>query len=282
MIAAAIGKTCELQVVEKQEFGFYLDAGKLGKVLLPRRQAPQGLSAGDRIEVFLYYDADGDVVASTQKAKAQVGEFAYLKVSAITDFGAFLDWGLDKDVLVPFAEQHKPMAAGHSYLVYVYINKADGRITASSKVDKFVDDAEPQNYKPQQAVDLIIANSTDLGYKAVINQKHWGMLFKEDVFQRLSFGQHVQGFIKQIRPDGKIDLSLHSGPQSRDRNQQTILHYLQNHGGFASVHDKSDPQLIAHLFGMSKASFKKAIGGLYQQRIIDIGKDGIRLQGEQE
>ncbi len=272
-----IGKTYELNVLKKVDFGYYLDAGELGEVLLPRRYAPRDLAVGDSIEVFLYFDSDGLPVATTQKAKVQVGEFAYLKVLAITDVGAFLDWGLDKDVLVPFAEQHRPMEVGRSYLVYIYIGKADGRITASSKVDKFIDDEKPHDFKPGQAVDLIIANSTDLGFKAIINQHHWGVLYKNEVFQRLSFGQSIKGYIKHIRPDGKIDLSLQGGQETRDKNEKLILDYLTDQNGFAPVHDKTDPQVILELFGMSKGAFKKAISGLYKKRLIVIAKDGIRL-----
>lgn len=272
-----IGKTYELIVVKKLDFGFYLDAEDLGEVLLPRKYAPRDLGVGDAIEVFIYLDSEGLPVATTQKAKVQVGEFAYLKVLAVTDVGAFLDWGLDKDVLVPFGEQHKPLEVGHFYLVYIYIGKADGRITASSKIDKFLDDEKPHDFKPQQAVSLIIANSTDLGFKAIINHSHWGVLYKNDVFQRLSFGQYINGFIKYIRPDGKIDLSLQGGRETRDKNEKIILDYLTSQDGFAPVHDKTDPEIISKLFGMSKGAFKKAIGSLYKQRIILIEKDGIRL-----
>ena len=272
-----IGKTYELNVVKKVDFGFYLDAGELGEVLLPRRYAPRDLKVGDALEVFLYLDSDGLPVATTQKVRAQVGEFAYLKVLDVTEVGAFLDWGLDKDLLVPFGEQHRPMEVGHSYLVHIYVGKADGRITASSKIDKYIDDDKPHNFKPQQAVDLIIANSTDLGYKAIVNHSHWGVLYKDEVFQRLSFGQSIKGYIKYIRPDGKIDLSLQGGRESRDKNQKIILDYLKKQNGSAPVHDKTDPQLIAKLFGMSKGAFKKAISSLYKQRIIVISKDGIQL-----
>ena len=272
-----IGQTYELEVVKAVDFGFYLDAENLGEILLPVKFAPAGLVEGDSIEVFLYLDSEERPVATTQKPKAKVGEFAYLKVVDSTNIGAFLDWGLDKDILVPFAEQHRPMEVGHSYLVYLYIGDIDGRITASSKIDKFLDDEKPHNFKPQQAVDLIIANTTDLGYKAIINHSHWGVLYKNDVFQRLSFGQYKKGFIKRVRPDGKIDLSLQGGQETRDKYAKIILNYLQKQNGFAPVHDKSDPQLISDLFGMSKGAFKKAIGGLYKQRIISIEKDGIRL-----
>lgn len=272
-----IGKTAYLDVVKIVDFGFYLDGKELGQVLLPRKHAPRDLSIGDSIKVFLYLDSEDRPVATTQTPKAMVGEFAYLKVVAITDVGAFLDWGLDKDVLVPFAEQHRPMEVGHCYLVYLYLDKVDGRITASSKIDKFLDDEKPHHFKPQQSVNLIIANSTDLGYKAIINHSHWGVLYKDEVYQRLSFGQHIKGFIKHIRPDGKIDLSLQGGQKTRDKYAETIINYLKKQNGFAPVHDKSDPQLISDLFGMSKAAFKKTIGGLYKNKIISIEKHGIRL-----
>lgn len=273
-----LGNSYELNVVKKVEFGFYLDAKELGEVLLPRKYAPGDLAVGDAIEVFIYLDSENRPVATTQKPKAYVGEFAYLKVAALTEVGAFLDWGLEKDVLVPFSEQHRPMEVGQSYLVYLYLDKAQGRITASAKIDKFLDDNKPHHFKLRQAVNLIIANSTDLGYKAIINHSHWGMLYKEDVFQRLSFGQSLQGYIKHIRPDGKINLSLQGGQEARDKYETSIINYLKNQNGFAPVHDNSAPQLITELFGMSKGAFKRAIGSLYKQQIITIGKDGIRLK----
>jgi len=273
----SIGKLCVLDVVKSVAFGFYLDADELDNVLLPSKYAPDDLAVGDSIEVFLYLDSEDRPVATTQKPKACVGEFAYLQVVDSTGVGAFLDWGLEKDVLVPFAEQHRPMEVGKSYLVYLYVDRVDGRIVASSKIDSFLSDDEPHSYNPQQPVDLIIANSTELGYKAIVNHGHWGVLYKNEVYQRLSFGQSIKGFIKYIRPDGKIDLSLQGGKEARDKNTQTILNHLQEQGGFAAVHDKSDPQLIADLFGMSKGAFKKSIGGLYKQRVIRIEKDGIRL-----
>jgi len=259
------------------DFGVYLNAKNLGSVLLPNKLAPTGLSTGDTVEVFLYLDSEDRPVATTQQPLAKVGEFAYLKSVASTDVGAFLDWGLDKDVLVPFSEQHRPMEVGRSYLVYLYLNQADGRITASSKIDRFLDDDAPHDFKPQQPVKLIIANSTDLGFKAIINHSHWGVLYKNEVHQRLSFGQETDGFIRRIRADGKIDLSLQGGQQTRDKYTLLIQNYLEQNGGFAPVHDKTDPQTIASLFSMSKGAFKKAIGSLYKERIIEIGKDGIRL-----
>ncbi len=273
----SIGQSYALYVVKTVDFGVYLDAEDLGEVLLPRKYAPDGLAVGDSVYVFLHLDSEDRPIATTQKPKAKVGEFAYLKVVATSGVGAFLDWGLDKDVLVPFGEQHRPMQVDHSYLVYLYLDRVDGRIVASSKLDKFLDDDRPHDFKPHQPVNLIIANSTELGYKAIVNHSHWGVLYKNEVFQRLSFGQSKKGFIKGVRSDGKIDLSLQGGQETRDKYSKIIENYLEKQDGFAPVHDKSSPELISKLFGMSKGAFKKAIGGLYKQRVISIEKDGIRL-----
>ncbi len=272
-----LGNTYQLDVIKVLDFGFYLDAKELGEVLLPGKHAPNDLVVGSSVYVFLYLDSEDRPIATTKVPKAKVGEFAYLKAVARTHVGTFLDWGLEKDVLVPFAEQHVPMDVDKSYLVYLYLDKNDGRIVASSKINKYLDDERPHDFTPQQQVDLIIANTTDLGFKAIINNSHWGVLYKNDVFQTLSFGQSKKGFIKRIREDGKIDLSLQGGKETRDKYTKIILNYLEKKDGFAPVHDKSSPEIIADTFGMSKGAFKKAIGGLYKQRIITIGKDGIRL-----
>lgn len=272
-----IGKTYKLKALKKLDFGVYLDAEDLYEVLLPKRYVPRDLEMGDEIEVFLYLDSEDRPVATTEIPKAQLGEFAYLSVVDINNTGAFLDWGLAKDLFVPYGEQHRPMEVGRSYIVYVYLDKVKGRLTASSKIDKFLDDEKPHNFTPQQAVKLLVANSTDLGYKAIIDNSHWGVLYSNEVHQRLSFGQSIDGFIKRVRDDGKIDLSLQGGKETRDKYEKQILDYLKQQGGFAQVHDKSDPKLISDLFGMSKKAFKKAIGGLYKQKIINIEKDGINL-----
>jgi predicted RNA-binding protein (virulence factor B family) len=271
-----IGRTYNLQVVKETEFGVYLDAENLGEILLPTKHAPDNLSIDETVEVFLYLDSEDRPIATTQTPKAEVGEFAYLEATDNTQIGAFLDWGLDKDVLVPFAEQHRPMTVGDFYIVFLYLDNQD-RITATSKIDKIVLDDDEHEFRPQQPVDLIIGNSTELGFKAIVDNSLWGLLYKVDVDQRLSFGQSIQGYIKQIREDGKIDLSLKSSGQIRDNYSQVIQDYLREHNGFAPVHDKSPPAQVSDLFGMSKKQFKKAIGGLYKQKIITIEKDGIRL-----
>ncbi len=271
-----IGSTYSLRVVKDTEFGFYLDADNLDEILLLSKHAPDNLSIDDTVDVFVYLDSEDRPIATTQTPKAEVGEFAYLEVKDNTQIGAFLDWGLDKDVLVPFAEQHRPMKVGDSYIVFLYLDN-QGRITATSKIDKIVLDDDEHDFRPQQAVDLIVGNSTELGFKAIVDHSHWGLLYKDEVDQRLSFGQSIQGYIKQIREDGKIDLSLQSGQQIRDKYSQLIQDYLHDHDGFAPVHDKSPPAQISDLLGMSKKQFKKAIGALYKQRVIAIEEDGIRL-----
>jgi predicted RNA-binding protein (virulence factor B family) len=271
-----LGRTYILEVVKETEFGLYLDAENLDEILLPTKHVPEDLEIDDTVEVFLYLDSEDRPIATTQIPKAEVGEFAHLEVTDNTQIGSFLDWGLDKDVLVPFAEQHRPMSVGHFYIVFLYLDNQD-RIAATSKIDKVVLEDDDHDFRPQQAVDLIIGNSTELGYKAIVNHSHWGLLYKDAVDQRLSFGQSIQGYIKNIRGDGKIDLSLKSGHEIRENHTQVIQDYLREHNGFAPVHDKSDPAHIFDLLEMSKGQFKKAIGALYKQRVISINKDGIRV-----
>ncbi|MFT7457630.1 MAG: putative RNA-binding protein (virulence factor B family) [Planctomycetota bacterium] len=275
-----LGQTYNLRVVKIIDQGAYVDGEELGEILLPTKHCPPDLAVDSELPVFLYQDSETRLIVTTQTPKVQVGEFAYLKVVENTDYGSFMDWGLDKDLLLPFGEQHRPMEVDRSYLVYVYLNKADGRITASSKVEKFLDTQSAHDFAPGQQVDLIIANSTDLGFKAIINHSHWGLLYKDEVHERLSFGQSRRGFIKFVRPDGKIDLALREEQITRDQYTMTVVNYLKEHDGFAAAHDKTDPEIIQALFGMSKKSFKKVIGRLYKQRIIKIQTDGIRLNNE--
>lgn len=272
-----LGKRYTLRMTEITDIGAYVDAANLGKVLLPRRHVPKGAVVGAEMAVFLYLDSEDRLVATTHVPTAMAGEFAYLPVVDVNNAGAFLDWGLEKDLLVPYPEQHKPMKVGESYLVFLYVDRVHGRMVASSKIDKFLDDDRPHRFSAGQAVDLIIANSTELGHKAIINHDHWGLLHTSDVDQRLSFGQRLRGFIKHVRPDGKIDLSLKSSGQKLDRFAENIVLYLQKNGGSAPLHDKSDPALIEKTLGMSKAAFKKSIGRLYKEGIIELGKTGIKL-----
>jgi predicted RNA-binding protein (virulence factor B family) len=272
-----IGKSYPLEVVKEVSFGVYLNAHELGQILLPKKFVPKGSAIGDSIDVFIYLDSEDIVIATTQKPLAQVGEFAYLKAVATSSYGAFLDWGLDKDLLLPFGEQHREIEVGRSYLVYVYANQADERIVASAKVDKFLDKTEP-NYQVGEEVEIYIGGSTDLGFKAIINHQHWGVLFQNEVFQRLSFGQKINAFIKQVRPDGKIDLILQEGAQqSFDKHSETIINKLHRAGGFLPLTDKTDAEVIYEQLGMSKKAFKRAIGGLFKAGQLNIDNDGLRL-----
>lgn len=275
-----LGKVYTLQVIEFADFGVYLGAGEAERVLLPRRHVPAGTAIGDDLRVFLYLDSEDRPVATTKMPAATVGQFAFLPVVDCNPVGAFLDWGLEKDLLVPFMEQHRPMEEDRSYLVYIYVDKVHGRIVASSKIDKFLDDDKPHRFNAGEPVDLIIANSTDLGFKAIINHGHWGVLHSADVSQRLSFGQSIKGYIRHVRPDGRIDLSLRPAVEVLDDQGALIVTYLKKHGGFAPIHDKSSPEEIARVFRLSKAAFKKSIGRLYKQGVIEIRPDGIQLCAE--
>ena len=272
-----IGTNHNLKITKVLDFGFFVDAENYGEILLPKKHAPKGLSKGDWVDIFLYLDTDDRPIATTQTPKAKVGEFAYLKAIDSNKVGAFLDWGLDKDLFLPFGEQHRPIEVGNFYLVYLYIDKVDSRITASSKIDKFLDYDKPHYFKANDPVNLIIANSTDLGYKAIINHGYWGMLYKNEVHQQLSFGQSIEGFIHQTREDNRIDLRLKNGEAGRDQDEQKILSYLEEHNGSCHLNDKSDPKEISEVFGMSKGSFKKAIGRLYKQKTIVIKANGVSL-----
>ena len=276
-----IGKSCTLEIVKQVDFGVYLNAHELGQVLLPRKVAPKQFEIGDNVEVFLYLDSEDKVIATTKIPKVQVGQFAYLKCIATGPFGAFLDWGLDKDLFLPFGEQHKEIEVGRSYLVYVDVNHADERIVASSKVDKFLDKTPPP-YRNGQEVNLIIGGTTDLGYKAIVDNSHWGVIYKNEVFRDLRFGQRVKGFVKCVRSDDKIDLVLQRGAKEElDKHANTIVIKLKQAGGFLPLTDKTDAEVIYAELAMSKKAFKKSIGGLYKLQKIAIEQEGIRLIEEQ-
>lgn len=274
---AEIGLMNELEVVKTVDFGIYLDGGTHGEILMPKRYVPENCKPGDVINVFIYLDSEDRLIATNETPKAMVGEFALLRVVSVTGVGAFLDWGLPKDLLVPFREQHQKMEQGRSYLVYVYLDDESQRIAASSKLDKCLDNI-PVDYEVGEEVELIIAGQTDLGYKAIIDNCHWGMIFKNEVFQELKVGQHVTAYIKTIREDEKVDLTLQKeGYEKIDDISQNILNKLAANDGFLQLNDKSDPELIKQTFKISKKNFKKAIGALYKHRLISFENDGIKI-----
>jgi len=276
---AQIGRINKLKIKRIRDYGAHLDGGDSGDILLPKTQVPKKCRPGDEVEVFVYMARTGRLRATTQKPDATVGQFAKLRVKANTSSGAFLDWGLPKDLLVPKREQLAKMEEGRSYIVFVFLDEKSSRITASAKLDKFLSQ-QPPDYDEGDAVDLIIFDRTDLGYKALVNNAHLGMVYKNEVFQKLFIGQQLKGYIKKIRDDHKIDLSLQqSGYQRVDDISRTILNALKSHGGRIAVTDKSPPEDIYALFGVSKKTFKKAIGALYKKRRITIDANGIILAG---
>ncbi|MDF1593918.1 MAG: S1-like domain-containing RNA-binding protein [Desulfobacterales bacterium] len=277
-----IGKFNTLKVVKAVDFGVYLDGEALGEILLPQRYVPQGCQPGDSVEVFLYHDSEDRLIATTLRPYAGVGELALLKVAAVNNFGAFLDWGLPKDLLVPFKEQQQRMKEGCLYTVYVYLDTTSQRIAASSKLKKFLA-AQPTVFEKGQPVDLQISDRTDMGYTAIIDRRLRGVLYHNEVFQKLRLGQRIQGFIKNVRSDGKIDLSLEKPGYEKVLDQsENILAVIQSHGGFMDVTDKTSAERIYSLFGISKKTFKKAIGTLYKAHRISLEKDGIALTRKNE
>ena len=276
MIAEA-GQFNTLKVVKQVPFGLYLDGGaEWGEILLPNKFVPPGTQLGDELRVFLYFDSEDDIIATTQRPRAVLGQFAYLEVIDVNRIGAFLDWGLDKDLLVPKPEQRRPMEKGKSYIVYLK-QDGEGRIVASSKIDRFLDKYRTR-LMPGDEVSLLIAETTELGNKVIINDSHWGLIHKEDIFQQLRYGKRMKGFVKTVREDGKIDVTLRKAGHERISGLgAAILKELKKQGGFLPLHDKSDAEEIKRVFGESKKSFKSAIGHLYKQQLIVIEDNGIRL-----
>jgi hypothetical protein len=274
---AEIGKINHLEVVKEVDFGIYLDGGDLGEILMPKRYVPEGTMPGDHLEAFIYLDSEDRLVATTEKPLAMVEEFALLEVISVTPVGAFLNWGLPKDLFVPFREQRQPMEEGKKYLVYVYVDINTKRIAASSKIEQYLDNI-PVDYDLDEEVDLIIVNETDLGYNAIIDNSHFGILYKNEVFQPLNPGDRVQGYIKKIRTDGKIDLRLEKiGYEKISSFVDRIIAELQKNKGFLPLTDKSSPEEIYQTFKISKKNFKAAIGALYKKRFIALEDNGIRL-----
>jgi predicted RNA-binding protein (virulence factor B family) len=272
-----IGRINRLRIKERRPDTVLLEAGESGDLLLPVRDVAAKYQQGDEIEVFVLADKEGQLYATTRKPYATVGEFATLQVVSNTSAGSFLHWGMENDLLVPKGEQLHPMVKGEAYVVYIFLSKKTNRIIASSRLDKFLSTQVP-DYKEGEEVSLILFDQTDMGYRALINRDHVGMIYQNEVFQEIKIGQQVKGFIKRVREDQKIDLILQqSGYQGIDDVSQTILGIIQKNGGKVAVTDKSPPDDIYSLFGVSKKVFKKAIGALYKKRIIRIESDGIAI-----
>ena len=272
-----VGQFNLMRVDRKVDFGFYMDDGGEG-ILLPKRFVPSGLQIGDTISVFVYHDSDNRLIATTQEPFAVVGDIAALKVVEVTSQGAFLDWGLMKDLFVPVSQQLSTMRLGGKYLVKLYIDAQTGRVAATEKIDKQISN-DNLTVKEGEKVKIQVYRESDIGYVVIVNQVHQGLVYKNEVFTHLHIGQFIdEAFVKKIREDNKLDIGLgkQGGEKLADDNQK-IMSLLKSHKGFLPYHDKSAPDDIYAFFGMSKKAFKMNVGMLYKLKLISIEEDGIHL-----
>jgi len=271
-----VGEYNTLKVVKEVDFGLYLDGGT-DEILLPKRYVPQGLKTGDEINVFVYHDNEGRLIATTDKPYASVGEMAMLEVADVTPHGAFLKWGIMKDVFIPVAYMEQRMRKGEKRLVMLVIDAQTGRVTATEKIDQFLTNLD-LTVKEGEEVDLLIFQKTDIGYKVIINSKHTGVLHYNEVFKDLETGDKLRGYIKKIRPGNKIDVS--PGVKGYGRvmsEEEKVLEVIRNNNGYIPYNDKSDPESIYAFLGMSKKTFKMILGALYKKRLIEFTQTGTKL-----
>ena len=272
-----LGKYNQLEVVKQVDFGVYLNGGDDGEILLPTRYVPEGCKPGDVLNVFIYLDNEERLIATTLQPKVQVDEFACLEVAWVNEYGAFLDWGLMKDLFVPFREQKMKMQKGHKYVVHVHVDEDSYRIMASAKVEKFLSKEMPP-YKSGDEVEVMVWQKTDLGYKVIVDNQYGGLVYQKEIFQALQPGMKMPAYIRQVREDGKIDLTLQKdGLQKVGDFAEILLQYIKEQGGHTPLNDKSAAEDIYDAFGVSKKTFKKAVGDLYKRRLIVLVEDGIRL-----
>lgn len=269
-----IGRLNRLKVMREVAFGVYLDGGEAGGILLPKREVPEGTRLGDRLQVFIYLDSDDMLVASLQKPRVMVGQFARLRVSDVNEVGAFLDWGMPKELFLPYAEQLRPLKPGDWCTVYVYVDNSE-RIAASARTDRFLE-KNPTDMQVGQLVELLILRRSDLGYAVIIDNRYAGLLHHQDLFREVRPGQRLSGFIKQVLPEGKIDVMLDKPGYARvDPLSRQILDYLERHDGFCPLGDKSDPAEIKAQFGVSKKAYKMALGALMKEGKIRQDEQGV-------
>ena len=273
-----LGEYNLLEVVKEVDFGVYLDGSEDGEILLPTRYVPQGCKPGDVLNVFIYLDMDERLIATTLQPYVKVGEFACLEVAWVNQYGAFLDWGLMKDLFVPFREQKMKMLKGNSYVVHVHLDEDSYRIVASAKVEKYLSKDMPE-YNAGDEVEVLVWQKTDLGFKVIVYNKFGGMIFKNEIFTDVRTGMKMTAYIKQVRPDGKIDLELQKGGVKKVEDfADTLLEYIRSNGGSTPLNDKTEADVIYNTFGVSKKTFKKAVGDLYKKRLVVLeGEQGIRL-----
>lgn len=273
-----IGNYYELEVLKEVDFGVYLDS-ELGEILLPIKYVPEGTKPGDTVRIFLHKDSEDRLLATTLEPKGKVGDIVPLRTKDITPHGAFMDWGLEKDLFVPNREQHTPFKIGNDYVIRISIDYKSDRLIGVSKLNPFLDNNDLRDLKEGDQVNLLIYAETELGFSAVINDKHQGLIYKNEIFEPVNIGDGKDGFIKKIREDGKIDVSLNAvGTEAVDANREIILKELSSHGNYLPLNDKSAPEDIMAQLNMSKKAFKKAVGGLYKDQLITIEPEGIRLK----
>ena len=272
-----LGEYNTLEIIRESEQGAYLADEEGNEVLLPNRYVPETFKIWEKIEVFVYLDNEERLVAVTDKRYIKKGDFALLRCNAVTERGAFLDWGMLKELFCPFGEQAFKMKKGGWYFVYCFLDEKTNRLVASSKTNQFLDNRE-LTVSEFEEVDLIVSHPSDIGMNVIINKKHLGLIFNDDIFQDLSVGDRLKGYVKKIRPDNKIDVVLGQiGYRNIEPNAEDIMDQLRANSGYLKLTDKSDPEDIKRILQMSKKSFKKAVGTLYKQKLIEIKDDGIYL-----
>lgn len=272
-----LGRYNQLEVVKEVDFGVYLDGGDDGEILLPARYVPEDCQPGDMLNVFIYLDNEERLVATTLTPYAQVGDFACLEVAWTNQYGAFLDWGLMKDLFVPFREQKNKMEKGERYVVHVHLDEDSYRIMASAKVERYLSSDIPP-YHPGDGVEILVWQRTDLGYKVIVDNRFGGLIYATDVVRPLSTGTKTEAYVRQVRPDGKIDIVLQpDGPRKVDDFAEVLLDYIRQHDGFTTFQDKTPAEDIYATFGVSKKTFKKAVGDLYKKHLVILEEGGIRL-----
>ena len=272
-----LGKFNTLKVVKEVDFGMYLDGGEEGEILLPSRYVPEDCKPGDELTVFIYLDNEERLVATTLTPFVQVGQFACLEVAWINQYGAFLNWGLMKDLFVPFREQKMKMQVGRKYVIHAHLDDESYRIVASAKVERYLSKDRPE-YASGDEVNILIWQKTDLGFKAIIDNKYSGLLYENEIFSTLQTGMEMKAFVKQVREDGKVDLILQKpGFEKIDDFSKTLLNYIRENDGRIRLNDKSPAEDIYATFGVSKKTFKKGVGDLYKKHLITLHEDGITL-----
>ena len=272
-----LGDYNTLKIVKSVDFGLYLDGGEAGEILLPTRYVPKNAKIGDELEEFIYLDQDEKLVATTLHPLAKVGDIACLEVAWVNEYGAFLNWGLMKDLFCPFREQKMRMQKGYHYVVYIKEDEESHRLIATAKVDKYLYSDRPP-YKHGDAVDILIWQKTDLGFKAIVDNHYQGLIYEDQIFQPLHTGDRMTAYVDHIRQDNKIDITLQpTGRRQTEEFSEVLLRYLQENDGHCDLGDKSPSELIADRFKVSKKVYKKAVGDLYRRRLITISDNGIDL-----